>query len=543
MGLPSVRRGLALLALSVVLARAPARADGPPAPPDSLARLDAEWAALPKRTADDYRRFLARYQALPDGKPRALELAREVITVVDPNVAEARALLGYREFAHDVPEEISYRRYPFVRIVEEAGAQRWFDDPVAYANALEAFIACQKHAERLTNDLPYSALDVARRGIDQDEYLRPYNYDAIFASPFLICYSTKERIDEAALWKLSKVERAKAWAELDARRVPYRRVLAEKARIYTQVYERFLAQYGESSRLKPLMDPFGGRPDYPAGKRSFREGCPLTAWVFSDGDAWTAYHRQVRGEPLDGGVWGYLEPSSGRVFTYDHGVEAREPALLAQTRLATLAVLHAFARQRDEWARPYLPQGFFAKGFPDWFGSATLAPDRTLMPVAWNRTQLEKLRGYKDTSERFGRKLPVFPLRELLALETQGAIAAYAAQQFGVAVGGLFRGQSWAFFAFLDQAADGKRRPAIPALLEAYLVAPRVAEGYMLGKAREILGIASDADWAALDAEFATFYAELLKKDPATIGPLPPALDDWPGYVAPELLPPTGPLK
>jgi len=545
MGFPSVRRGLALLALlalSVALSHAPARA-GDPAPPDTVAVVDAEWAALPKRTSDDYRRFLARYQALPDGKPRALALAREVITEVDPNVAEARALLGHKEFPHDVPEEISYRRYPFVRIVEEAGAQRWFDDPVPYANALEAFVACQKHAARLTNDPAYSALDVVRRGIDQDEFLRPYNYDAIFASPFLICYSTKERIDEAALWRLPKAERAKAWTELDARRIPYKRVLAEKARIYTQVYTRFLAQYGERCDLKPLMDPYGGRADYPLGKRSFREGCPLVVWVFSDAKAWKTHHEEVIGKPVAALVMGYVDGFSGRVLCYDHAPEDREGELLAHTRFATLSALYWFHRQRNEWSQRRIPYDFFTRGFPDWFSAATVAKDRTLSFVRWNRVQLQKLLAWKSVATNSRHLMPIFPLKDLLSLEGPNAVRAYGVERWGLEVITLFRGQCWAFFAFLDHAADGKRRPVIAKLLDDYLMAPREEEGYMLGQAREKLGITTDADWAALDAEFATFYADLLSKDPASIGPMPPALSDWPGFVAPDLLAPTGPAK
>lgn len=543
MGLASVRRGLALLVLSLALACAPARAGEPPAPTDTVASVDAEWAAVRNPTAVEYRRFLARYKALPDGKERARAIARELIETTDPNDGEARAALGHKEFAHEVPEEISYRRYPFVRIVEEAGAQRWFEDPVPYANALEAFIACQKHAARLTDDLAYSSLDVARRGIDQDEYLRSYNYDAIFASPFLICYSTKERIDEAALWKLPKAERAKAWAELDARRVPYKRVLAEKARIYTQVYARFLAQYGEACDLKSLMDPYGGRPEYPVGKRSFREGCPLTVWVFSDAKAWKAHHEEVVGEPVDPLWVGYLHPHSGRVLCHDHAPEDREGELLANTRLATLSALYWFYRQRAEWGQARAPYDFFTRGFPDWFGSATLGKDRALAFVPWNRVQLRKLLEWKSVATNSRHLMPVFPLRDLLSFEGPGAVRAYGVERWGLEVITLFRGQCWAFFAFLDQAAGGKRRPVIARLLNDYLLAPRAEEGYMFGKARAALGLGTEADWAALDAEFATFYAELLKKDPASIGAFPPALDDWPGYVAPDLLPPTGPVK
>ena len=48
-------------------------------------------------------------------------------------------------------------------------------------------------------------------------------------------------------------------------------------------------------------------------------------------------------------------------------------------------------------------------------------------------------------------------------------------------------------------------------------------------------------NWKRIDDEFRAFYDELGTRDPASIGPTPPALSDWPGYVAPDLEAPTGP--
>jgi hypothetical protein len=58
--------------------------------------------------------------------------------------------------------------------------------------------------------------------------------------------------------------------------------VAEKAKIYQQLYKEFLKRYGESCELKDLMSPFGGRPDLGLGKQSYRDGCPMIIWIFSD---------------------------------------------------------------------------------------------------------------------------------------------------------------------------------------------------------------------------------------------------------------------
>src|SRR5207244_7019817 len=130
-------------------------------------------------------------------------------------------------------------KYPFCRAVEEARAQRWFSDKEQYDHAMEAFERCKRHAERLSTDRVYAALDGARREIDHDQYFKQYNYDAIFASPYLICYATDERVDPDDLWKLTKAERSKKLGELETKKKTYLKILAEKAKIYQQLYAEF----------------------------------------------------------------------------------------------------------------------------------------------------------------------------------------------------------------------------------------------------------------------------------------------------------------
>ncbi len=525
----------------------PPKAEPPNAAPskgETAAEIDAEWSALVAPGPADFRRFLTRYRAAPDGAERARSLAAKILEVYDPNDRAAHEALGHAEFAYEVPEEISYRRYPFVRIVEEAREIRWFTDLRPYATALEALVRCHEHARRLATDEAYAALDVARRGIDQDENLRPYNYDAVFASPYLICYSTSERIDEAGMWRMSPAERAKAWAELDRRRVGYKRVLAEKARIYTQVYERFLATYGESCDLRPLMDPYGGRPDYPPGRRSFREGCPLPVWVFSDRDAWNRHHETVLRNPIAPNVTGYFNPAIGFVFSVDASPKDRDEEIYVSARLAVRQLLHWFARQRNEWGRLAVPQQYFSSGFGDWFGAVRMAKDRTLTFGGAAPLHVTNLRLVRERLASQNKKMMIFPLREFTTFEGNGNVQAWGVQNWGVDpnfVLSLFELQSWAFFLFLDEYDGGRRRPVIAKLVDAMLRYPRGEEGYLATQTRKVLGIEGEDGWKLLQKEFDAFYGELAQREvPADV---PPALDDWPGYVAPDLEAPTGPAK
>jgi hypothetical protein len=537
----------ALLAATIGAGRSrtPIAAAGDPAPAEDLVAVEAAWKRIEKPAEADYRAFLARFRAAKGGEGRARELAAVLLAKFDPDDAAAHAALGHREFTFEVPEEISYRRYPFVRIVDEALEKRWFDDLEPYAAALGAYAKCTAHAKRLADDPAYAALDVARRGIDRDPHLHAYNYDAIFASPYLICYTTKERIDEAALWNMAPAAKARAWAELDARRTGYKRVLAEKARIYTQMYREFLKRYGAACDLKPLMDPFGGRPDLPPATRSYREGCPLIVWIFADQAAWTEFHETVKGERLDDVVLGYHDSRTGVVYAYDHAPEERDVELSVNTRIATLQLLHWFTKQRNEWGRPQSQLNWFTAGFPSWLGAVTMAKDRSLRFTGLSRPHLEPLEEIKSELAHAGKKMFVFPLRELVGLEGREKIRSFGVQRWGIAqpiVERLYRLECWAVVQFLQEGAEGKYRAGFDRVVNDMLSPPRDHEGYAGERFQRAYAIESDDDWKRMQREFDVYFDALLKLDPTALGPKPPALDDWPDYVAPDLEAPTGPL-
>jgi len=500
---------------------------------DTVASLDTEWKAIRNATPAQYREFMRRFAAAPGGTPNAKVIAASLLKEADPNDKDARTLLGHKEFAYKVPEEISFTKYPFIRAVEEAAAQRWFEDDEAYALAMTAYDKTLKHAERLASDRVYTALDVARRQIDKDEYFKNYNYDAIFASPYLICYSSNERIDPEAMIKLPKAERSKKLAELEKKRESYQKLLAEKAKIYTQLYAEFMKRYAEDCELKDLMAEFGGRPDYPPTKRSFREGCPLIVWIFSDKNAFNEYHEKVKGESIDKGVAGYFSPMTGWVYLYDEEGSDREFEINKNVHEGTHQLEHWFTRQKNEWGPSRVPQSFFGEGFAEYTGSVIMAPDRTLKFVGINRPRLQSLQQMKQQLGQTNKKMYVFPLKTLVEFEGYHNVRAWGAANWGIDAIFVFYIQSWAFVYFLNEWENHKYQERFTQFVDDMLNHPKDSPGYGFEMFQKRLGISTDADWKKLDVEFGKFYDGLMKMDDDKVGPKPPGRDDWPGYVPP----------
>ena len=510
---------------------------GGPRPGDSLSTVTAEWTALGHPSSNQYREFMKRFQAVGGGLDKAKSIAAEVVKQVDPNDKDARSLLGHKEFAFDVPDEISFKKYPFVRAVDEARAQRWFEDDESYALATKAYEKTLAHAKRLADDRVYAALDSARREIDRDPHFKQYNYDAIFASPYLICYSSNERFDEESLIKLPKSERGKKLAELEKKREAYQKILAEKAKIYPQLYAEFLKRYADDCDLHPLMDPFGGRPDYPAGKQSYRDGCPMIVWIFSDKQAFKEYHETVKKDPISEGVAGYFSPATGWVYLYDEDGTDREFEVNKNVHEGTHQLQHWFTKQKNEWGKGNVPQSFFGEGFAEYMGSVTMAKDRSLTFVGINRPRLQSLKNIKKGRSDANQKMLVFPLKQLTAFEGYGNVQAWGVQNWGVNpdfVLGLFYIQSWAFVYFLNESEGHKYQANFKKYLEDMLNYPRNAEGYGFEKFKREMNLATDDDWKKLQKEFDAFYDKLIKMDDEKVGPKPPGRDDWPGYVRPD---------
>jgi hypothetical protein len=373
-----------------------------------------------------------------------------------------------------------------------------------------------------TGDPVLRAIDSARLEIALDEHFRDYNYESIFASPYLICYSSPERMSEEELFALPPAERARRLAELEGNRTQYRRVLAEKARIYQQLYAEFMRRYADDCGLKELMSPFGGRPDYPVSKRSYRDGCPLIVWIFSDRQAF---------DPTNPGIAGYFSPLSGWVFLYDEGNQ-REFEINKSVHEGTHQLEHWFARQKKEWGAVRRPQSFFAEGFAEYMGAVTMSKDRKLTFHGVNRPRLEFLKGMRQQRKSAGKSLDVFPVKDLVGFEGYDSVRAWSGQRWGIDGLGLFYAQSWAFVYFLNEHENGKYRKNFTRFLDAMLVHPREnGEGYTFNQLKRAMNIRSEDDWKKLDEEFADFYAKLIDMDTTKVAEPPPALDDWPGYV------------
>ena len=58
----------------------------------------------------------------------------------------------HREFAHEVPGIVAGRDFPYLRAVEAATRQRWFDDEDAWRLAQQAWEKTQAHARLLEPD-------------------------------------------------------------------------------------------------------------------------------------------------------------------------------------------------------------------------------------------------------------------------------------------------------------------------------------------------------------------------------------------------------
>jgi hypothetical protein len=382
---------------------------------DSIEKLNADLDSPAARAAVGLKPLLARAFALgPLAAAVAKRLAERILAEADPDDDPSHRLLGHRKFAHDMPDAISFvslREYDYLRVVENAIRHRWIESAAESEAAEAAWTKTLAHARRLQDDPTFRALVGARREVSLDRYLKDYNCAATFASPYLICYASSERVSDEELSKLSYAARQKRLAQLEASRAKFAMRLAEKATILQQLYREFLKRYGEACDLKDLMSPYGGRPDLPAGKRSYRDGCPLVVWVFEDRAAWDEFHAVVKGEPVNPGVAGYFSRSTGWAYLHDEDSEKdRELEVIRTLETGTHQLLHWFARQKREWGGSMAPQSFFDRGFADYMAAVTMAPDRSLAFNGMNRSRLELLqRTYDDPRADAGDALPLSP--------------------------------------------------------------------------------------------------------------------------------------
>jgi hypothetical protein len=422
---------------------------------DSFAAIEADFSKKKHTSKDELKQFFERYKlAGPQGASRAKEVAEVIIREEDPDFAPARALLGYKEFNHPIPEMISFTNYPYIRAVEEANKQRWFgpDEMKEYEprctrgrrpRAREE--ARPRHGDSTFRALTAPAAPSPATRTSRTTTTRRSSR----AAPDLLL--VRRAPLEEDLLAIPKKDRQAKLAELEATRKTYQRVLAEKAKIYQQLYAEFLKRYAEDCELKDLMGAYGGRPDYPMSKRSYKDGCPMIIWIFSDRKAFDDYHDNVVKSNIPTGVAGYFSPATGWVYLYDEP-DNREFEINKNVHEGTHQLEHWFQKQKREWGPTSVPQSFFGEGFAEYIGSVNLAKDRSLKFHGINRPRLEFLKSADAQMKQQNRKLPIFPTKVLVGFEGYGAVDQWALENWKMPGLGFFYAQSWAFVNFLNEA-------------------------------------------------------------------------------------------
>jgi hypothetical protein len=517
---------------------------------ESLADVEGDYKQKSAHSTKELVEFLRRYKSIENerAKERAKEVAQEIVAVAPPTekaaITEARETLGHLRFANEIPEEITYYNEPFIRAVQDANAQQWFSDKEQYDLAMKAWRKTVAHAKRLAEDRVYAALTQEKSRISRDADFKDYKYTTHFASPYLIFYSSKDEMSEFDLMKMSRAERAKELAEMEERRKEWSLVLAEKGKIYSQLYQHFMKTYGEECDLKDLMQPYGGRPDYPPSKRSFAEGVPLVIWIFDSREAFDYHHNKVQKDGASGleNVAGYFSPQTGWVYLYDEA--DRHFEINKNVHEGTHQLQHWFTRQKNEWATDFrVPQSFFGEGFAEYVGSVQMDEQRNLKFIGVNRPRLRAWQDILKRAERDSKKPPIFPLEALVGFEGYGQAAEYARDKLNLPAVGLppdaglhvFYIQSWALVYFLNDHANQKYRKSFHAFLNDMLVYEDDEERFGYEAFKRAFKIKTESDWKALDTEFRNFYTKDLKAiQISSLGEEPPGKGHWPGFVEPD---------
>lgn len=523
----------------------------PPAPTETLAEIRAEYQAQEPVSADEFLAFAHRAEAVGGADADAFrrEVYTSLVDLADPNNLEARKFLGYTDFQTDIlghevevdpiPDSIAFRRHNFLDAVVQFNSERWLKEDVDIELARDAVKEMRDHEQKLLNDREYRAADRIRANINMDPHFRSYNYATRWASPYLICYSANERLSQFDLLKEpDRKKRREMLNELKERRAKFERVLDEKARIYTQLYQEFMKRYAEEFGLKDLMGPYGGREDYPPGIRSYADGCPLVIWIFTDKDAFNEYHSKVKGENIAPWVAGYFSPQTAWVYLFDDANDTTERVFEINKNVheGTHQLEHWFTRQRNRWAEPKFSQDFFGEGIAEYLGSVKMSPNRDLEFISVNFPRLRNMQQSGEQLKEEGKEYPIFPADKLTGFSTYGEVQQYAESEMKIP-GGLglsfFYQQAWAFVYFLNEHQGGKYRDSFLKFFD--LVLARETGG-SLGQQSfmRAFEIRDEDEWEDLNDAWERFIKEdLMKRDLSQYAYEPPLRDEWPNSGVP----------
>ena len=496
--------------------------DVAPEPTETAQQIMGEYATERPTMLRQYKGFISRLKALGEDE-KAQNALRTVyedfIKGPGRDNKEARAFLGYMDFPHEIPEDIAFRKYPYLRAVEAAYNRRWFapDEKEEYEIAMKAWAKTQEHRDKLINDHRFRAADQIRANISRDKNFKDYNYAARWSDPHLICYASKDRISEYDLLSIEdKAERKAKRDELMKKQAEFEIVLDEKEAIFQGLYKYFMDEYKEALDLKPLMDPWGGRPDYPGNVRSYRDGAPVVVWIFDSRAAFDEYHQKVAKEMIPHNVAGYFSPRTEFVYLYDEGSKTsnRTFEINKNVHEGMHQLEFWFTKQRNRWGKPKPGQDFFGEGIAEYIGAVQLQPDHTLKFLGVNVPRLKNMQGLAKTLEKSGGKYELFPVEKLVGFTSYGQVQSWGSSTWGLPrdmVLGMFYQQSWAFVYFMNEYKNGRYKKKF---LEFFNLVLHKETGGSEGDAafREAFRIRDEDDWADINDEFHEYVRDVLMK-------------------------------
>lgn len=493
----------------------------PALPQESVKDIMGEYAIARPTLKSQYDDFINRLLALDseDAKNGLRTVYEDYIQGPGRDDKDARRFLGYKEFPHEIPEDIAFRDYPYLTAVQAAFNKHWFapDEEEEYQLAMNAWAETKEHVQKLINDHRFRAADEIRANLKKDKFFKDYSYAARWAEPYLICYSSKERLSEYELLSIpDKDERRLRLKELAKRKAGFEKILDEKAAMFQQLYKEFMRRYEKSLKLKDLMGEYGGRPDYEIGIRSFTNGVPLVVWIFDNREAFDEYHSKVTKQPMHSGVAGYFSPMTTYVYLYD---EADNPAnrvfeINKNVHEGTHQLEFWFTRQRNNWRKPIPGQDWFGEGIAEYIGSVQLQPDRKLKFIGVNVPRLKNMQMIAKALEKQNNEYKLFPVDKLVGFSSYGEVQSWGASTWQLNPGmvlGMFYQQSWAFTYFLNQYENGKYKERFEKFFD--LVLHREV-GYSKGDQafKEAFRIRDEDDWEDLNDEFHEYVRDVLLK-------------------------------
>lgn len=497
----------------------------------SVAELDARLAVEPVESVADVAYWVASFRARG-----AEDLVQRVLTLwirgTGEHDARARTLLGYTEFQHAVHPDLAFRRHPFIRIVERANEKRWFraEETQELESARAAAKQVDEHYKRVLADTRFRAVENLKANLYERGELNDLYMLTHWADPFLVCYVSARNLGADTCIGYGPSRSDQPALRKEQRRVA-RTLMESRGRLYQAVHREFDRRWAKALAFRPLMDPYGGRPDYPVNIRSYAEGCPLVVWLLDDGLMRHAsavlrvrVQSNVRQAPAT------FQQRPGRILAMERGLghtlsrDERETQAISHARAAARQVWYWSIRQRNNWGRPPNARDFGSEALVAQL--CALKNDGTEIGFGtWRGTLLEGLQKKAKHLRDQGRPGNLWlPLSFLVDVTHLGQLNNFVAKEWGIGGVGelLYEVHAAAFAELCMNSGDARLENSFTRWMD--LIAHGEGGTRAGTSFREAFRISGDDDFEDIQERLNEVLDRMLKADPAKFR-----------YIAPEI--------